>query len=257
MRFGYCGSTEQAPLFRDAGFDFIEVNVQAAFRPQETDAAYATSKALRACALPVEAANCLLPGSLKLTGPERAPEDTLAAYMENACKRAAAAGTQTLVFGSGAARTIPEGTSREDALGDLAAFARLAAAAAQRHGVTIVLEPLNRLESNIFTTVPESAAFVREIAHTSFRLLVDSYHWLREKERPEALAPCMDLITHVHVATEAHRLPPGEEPAEFGPFLEVLRTCGYDGRVSIEANAGELTLERLANARAWLSNHFG
>jgi len=117
------------------------------------------------------------------------------------------------------------------------------APAAQRHGVTMVVEPLNRSECNVLNTVAEAAAFVREVAHPSVRLLVDAFHWRRENETASAIVEAGDLIRHVHIATAKNRLAPGLEPQDFGPFFGALRQIGYDGRVSVEARFNNLAEE--------------
>ena len=107
---------------------------------------------------------------------------------------------------------------------------------ARRHGVTVVVEPLNRQECNVLTTVRECAALVREVAHPGVRLLVDAYHLLRDNDSPEDIAAHGDLLAHVHIATGCNRLAPGAEPCELAPFFAALAKAGYDGRVSIEGN---------------------
>lgn len=84
------------------------------------------------------------------------------------------AGIRTIVFGSGGARNIPDDFCRAEAWEQLVSFGRLAAGAASRHGVTLGAEPLNRKECNVLNSVKESAAYVHEVGHSHFRLLVDS-----------------------------------------------------------------------------------
>ena len=101
------------------------------------------------------------------------------------------------MFGSGGARRIPEGFDPKDAHDQLVRFCSMLAPIAWRHGVTVVVEPLNRQECNVLTTVKECAALVREVAQPGLRLLVDAYHLLRDNDSCDDIATHGDLLAHV------------------------------------------------------------
>jgi sugar phosphate isomerase/epimerase len=174
-----------------------------------------------------------VPASLKITGPD-ADLAKLEAYVEIALSRAARAGMDTIVFGSGGARWIPDGFSRDEAWRQLVAFGKLISPIAERQSITIVVEPLNQRECNVLNTVGESGQYVEEVDHPSFKLLLDTYHWLLDNDSYESILHYGPLVRHVHTATVATRLPPGFEPCDFGPFFRALVEIGYDGRISIE-----------------------
>lgn len=244
MRFGVCATVDVAPAAKAAGFSYLEVHLVNTLKPEKEEAAFAAElERIRKSELPVETANCLLPGDLFLCGPAR-NEDRIRRYVEVAMDRAQRAGLRVVVFGSGKARSIPEGTDRAEGWGQLVAFARdILGPAAARNGVTVVVEPLNRAETNVITTIAEGAAFVREVNHPAVRLLVDAYHWARENESPEAIVQAGALIHHAHVATVKNRLAPGLEPQDFADFFGALRRIGYEGRVSVEARFNDISKE--------------
>lgn len=234
MRYGVCTDPTNAPALAQAGFEFIELHVQNHLKTLADEASFAPELArLRASALPCEAANCFLPGDLKVTGPQ-VDMDALAAYVDLACARAARAGIRTIVFGSGGARRIPDGFSRDEAWRQLLDFGRMLGPVAQKHGVLIVVEPLNLRECNVLTTVGESAEYVRQVDHPSFRLLVDGYHWALDNDSYDDLVESMPLIAHAHIATYTSRLAPGLEACDFAPFFDALKKGGFNGRLSIE-----------------------
>lgn len=240
MLFGVCWSPENAAVMADAGFDFMELNVQAHLKPQESDAWFASYlPVLQSARPPCLAANCFVPGNLKICGPETEPEK-LAAYVAVALRRARQAGMKTIVFGSGGARRIPDGFSRDQAWNQLVEFGRMTAVLAAREQITIAVEPLNRAECNVLTAVGESARYVREVNHPSFRLLVDAYHWLKDDDSWDDLVAAGPLLSHVHIATRNARLAPGGEACDFGPFFAALRAVGYAGPVSIECGSKDL-----------------
>lgn len=61
--------------------------------------------------LPIQAANCFLPGELSLFAPDQ--KEKLRGHVERVLHRAADLGIDTVVFGSGGARRIPKDTPRE------------------------------------------------------------------------------------------------------------------------------------------------
>src|SRR5438309_8047806 len=112
MRFGICTKLENAAAVKAAGWDFVEESVQGLF--QGLQASWAGQIRVTTSPLPVPAANMLVPGSLKITGPD-ANLDRLKEYMTRVLDRAAQTDTRTLVFGSGGARNVPDGFDRDKA----------------------------------------------------------------------------------------------------------------------------------------------
>jgi sugar phosphate isomerase/epimerase len=235
MKFGLCCGLDLAPAAADAGFDYIEMSVPGLLMPLADDAAFAAMLAqLRAQKLPCPVVNCFVPGDIKITGPAADPA-RLEQYVRTACRRAQQAGVRTIVFGSGGARNIPDGFDRAAARRQLVEFCRMTGPIAQADAVTVVIEPLNRAECNVLNSVTEGAALAREVNHPNVRLLVDSFHWGREKESPESIVQAGDLLRHTHTATVANRVLPGEEDHDFAPFFTALKKARYDGSVSIES----------------------
>lgn len=236
MQYGVCGAPSVTASAAHAAFDFAEWSVGALLKPREPQHAFlAALEEVRAAKLPYPVLNCFVPGDLKITGPDVDPS-SLQKYVTTTFERAEQAGVEVIVFGSGGARRIPEGFDPKDAHDQLVRFCSMLAPIAQRHGVTVVMEPLNRKECNVLTTVSECAALVREVAQPGLRLLVDAYHLLRDNDSHEDIVANGDLLLHVHIATVPNRLAPGAEPCDFAPFFDALTRAGYNGRVSIEGN---------------------
>ena len=244
MKFGVCCGPAMTAKAKEAGFDFAESSVGALLKPLEPEDAFLAALKEHTAALPFEAVNCFVPGELKITGPD-VNQSALQKYVTIAFERAEKASVKTIVFGSGGARQIPDGFDRDRAHGQLVWFCSMLAPIAHRHGVTVVVEPLNKQECNVLNAVGECAALVREVSQPGLRLLVDAYHLLRDKDSYDDIAANGDIFAHVHIATEAKRLAPNSEPCDFAPFFEALAKGGYNGRVSIEAKLPE-SVEELA-----------
>jgi sugar phosphate isomerase/epimerase len=235
MNLGICAPLEKVADVKAAGADFVEVTIQTLTQPSVADADWNGLQTARSSPLPILAGNVLLPGTLRVTGPDvdHAHQRT---YLGTVMSRAAKCGVKTIVFGSGTARKIPEGFSVDIAWKQIINFAKIAAEAAGANGITVVAEPLNRGESNVLNSVDEAARLVKAVAHPNFQLLVDSYHFWLEEDSLEDLKRLMPMIKHVHVADKVGRVYPGESGvADYRPFFAVIKAGGYDGPISVEA----------------------
>jgi len=236
MLYGVCTGTENAGVFADAGFDYIELHVQLQLLPEEPDAVFAAQlEQIKASPLPCLTANCFIPGHLKITGPD-VDREALKRYAATACERAQQAGVDVIVLGSGGARRIPDGFDRGQAMDQLASFARMAGDSAKQHAVTICVEPLNRGECNVLNTVAETAEFVKLVEHPQVKMLVDAYHWARNEEPVDSIIAAAEFIHHIHIATCTNRRAPGVEDCDLQPFYTALAAIGYNGRISVECD---------------------
>lgn len=234
MRFGICSAPEQAAELAAAGWEYVEWPLRAV--AELGDREYARLREL-ARSLPVapEAFNVMLPGSIKVTGPD-ADLGALREYLGTAYRRAAELGGRVVVFGSGGSRTLPDGWQREAGMAQLAEACRVAGEAAEGYGVTVALEPLNPRETNLVNTVAEGMAVVERAAHPSVGVLSDLYHVAVGGEGFEGTVGAGPLLAHVHVALPEDRsMPlPGRGGDVLRRYLEALKAAGYDGRVSVE-----------------------
>ncbi|GAB4246240.1 MAG: hypothetical protein OHK005_11970 [Candidatus Methylacidiphilales bacterium] len=244
--FGVCLGLEHADALKSAGgVDFLEVNVQGFLRPMEEDKAFQENLELaRNSPVPVYAANCFLPGSLKSAGPQADP-DAVLGYAATAFARARACGIKMIVFGSGGSRHLPEGVDQEAAVSAFVNLLRRLGPLAGAEGVALVLEPLNADDCNFIFTVKEGAAIVRQVNHPAVRLLADLYHMSRNGEPVEDLADVMDILGHVHLAESAARTAPGVAGESFTEAFRMLRAGGYAGGISVEANWSDPVAEAL------------
>jgi len=147
------------------------------------------------------------------------------------------------VFGSGGSRRVPEGFERRQASEQLAGHLARWGPIAAEAGVILVIEPLNKGETNIINTVDEGAELARRVGHPNVRLLADTYHMATDGDPPEAIRRAGELIAHVHCAEAAGRVPVGFGGEDHRPYFRALKDIGYDGRVSIEASFDDLAAQ--------------
>jgi sugar phosphate isomerase/epimerase len=237
MLIGLCSSAVADPARISAsGIDYIEDNVQSFLAPESPQAEFETRlQQSRLCGKPIAAVNCFLPGELKCVGPA-VDEARVLRYASSACLRAKLAGIGIIVFGSGGARTLPEGASTASAHAQFAALLRRLGPIAQAQGVVLAVEPLNRGECNFINTIQEGSALVHDVGHAHIRLLVDIYHMLKNDETPEDMRYGKGLVVHAHIAERDGRTAPGTKGEDLRGYLRALHAMGYEGRISLEGS---------------------
>ena len=235
-KIGISTSIANNNILASAGYSFVEENVGGFLVPSEPDSSFEQKLALlKESKLPVEACNSFLPGNLKCVGPEPAHEEIFK-FGETAFRRAQTAGVKTIVFGSGGARSIPEGFPREEAKQQFILICKQLAPFARKYNVVISLEPLNRQECNFINSLAEGADIVQAVDHENFRLLADIYHMLKENESPSNITKYGHLLYHTHIAEKAGRTAPGVNNEDFIPWFKALKDVKYEGRMTIECN---------------------
>jgi sugar phosphate isomerase/epimerase len=234
MRFGVVVPIQEAGRAKAAGFDFIEEVVPRFLAADQTDETWQGGTLADNSSLPVRAANMLIPGSLKLVGPD-VDSIALRNYIQRICERAERTGIRTLVFGSGVARTVPDGFDRKHAKRQILEFLRSAVHFCARHNIMMVCEAMNRDECNIINSLPEALQYVWEVDHPNFQCLLDTFHFWKEQEPIENLHDAMPWMRHVHVADSPMRTPPGiSGNCDYRPIFAELKRGKYDGDISIE-----------------------
>jgi sugar phosphate isomerase/epimerase len=235
MLIGFCTDPATlATLPTRPQCDFIEGHVVNFLTPEAPDADFAPrAAALKACGFPMPAANVLLPAALKCSGPD-IDYARLDRYAQVVFRRCQEIGMTHIVFGSAGARMVPEGFPIAKAFEQYVDILRQFAPLAEEHGVTIVVEPLNRGECNLINTILEGAEAVRRANHPAVKLLVDLFHMLRNGESPDDILKVGPLIRHAHLAENRDRAAPGIHGEDFRPFLRALRRTGYNDRLALE-----------------------
>lgn len=232
--FGISTSITNSGILEAAGYSFVEENVRGFLVPAEPESVFEQKLLLlKESKLPLEACNSFLPGNLKCVGPVTAHEEILI-FAETAFRRAQMAGVKTIVFGSGGARSIPDGFSREEAKQQFISLCKQLAPYAKKYDVVISLEPLNTKECNFINSVAEGGDIVQAVNHENFRLLADIYHMLMDNESPSNIIKYGSLIYHTHIAEKTGRSAPGVNNEDFIPYFKALKEVKYNGRMAIE-----------------------
>ena len=235
MRYGCVITPQQIGAAVAAGFDYVELQARA-LEPEGRHALAlrSISRALANSRRPVkvEVFSGLLPEDLPIVGPA-VDRERLQRYLHRAFTAMWALGGVLVVLGVGPSRRVPDGFPRERAIAQFAEALAFIAEEADRNGLDLVLDPLNRAETNLLVRLEDCRRFLADHGLAEVRLLADSYHFLAEEESLAAVATCGSLISHAHMA-DSEWLPPGLGEFDFAPFLGALRAIDYDARISLK-----------------------
>ncbi len=245
MKFGICCAPtslaqENEPLqasvarllevLVDAKADYIEFPVAALHVEGEASAFEELKQAMSGAPLVAEAFNGFIPGHHRITGPEVDHAKVLE-FCDVALERINALGGKVVVLGSGKARNVPEGFSHATALEQFTEFCHDLAPLAQKHDVTVVIEPLNTREDNLINTVAQGSSVVDEVWHPNLQVLADFYHIFADDEPLQNTVNAGTRLQHTHLA-DTGRITAGlaEEEADFIGFFRALQAAGYTER---------------------------
>jgi len=113
------------------------------------------------------------------------------------------------------------------AIGECARFAAF-------HNVTLLIEPINRYETNFINSAAEGLALLDEIGEPSAKLLLDTFHMnIEEADIARTLEEVGDRLGYLHVA-DSNRQAPGQGHIDFWSVLQTLTRIGYQGSVTAE-----------------------
>lgn len=238
MRFGVCCSDpKRFSLIKECGYDYVEMALNTLAKM--TDEEYETAAAeLKRNGMKAEAYNGFFVGNLEIVGPS-VDFDAVTQYAGSALKKASALGGEVAVIGSGKARTVPDGFSREKAEGQFLKVLDICGNIAGQYGMKIVIEPLNSLETNYINTVEEGLLAAKKCGNPNVGCLADTYHVFRSGESLDAIENNGGLLWHVHLArgNADRRMPvPGVDGEQCKIWAAALKKGGYDARMSLEGS---------------------
>ncbi len=246
---GVVANLSQQNILSKAGYTFLVEGVPQLVSPRSvSDSAFQYKRSqLGKLTIPVYALNIFIPSDLKLVGPD-VDEQEILKYTQKVFERSREAGIHLIIWGSGSARRIPEGYSKELAQKQFIDLARNVARQANRFGVTLALENLNTTETNFITTVAEALEIVKAVNQPNFRLCADIYHMLKEREPAAVLLDTRGYLVHCDIAEREDRTPPGTRGDDFREYFRALKQINYSGKLVVECRWNNIT-EQAAAAR--------
>ena len=243
MRIGYCTNliatqidgtgSEWIEKGKESGFDYVELPLAEMVDLEDEDF-FSLKESIDVSGLKCEVCNNFFPGNIRLTG-NSVDDKKIEEYLDTALGRAAQLGANVVVLGSPKSKNVPAGYPMDKAWSQLVELLRHLDPLVRTKGMTVVIEPLSKVESNIINTAAEGLRLVKAVDRENIKLLVDYYHLVMEKENPEIISDAGPYIKHIHLANPAGRVYPVEMEDGYIRFVNLLKAAGYESRLSIEA----------------------
>ena len=189
---------------------------------------------------------------LCITSPDRENRDAAMAELKDYIDIAAALGAADGVVIGWVKGRHPEGDRSEfDAL--LAKQFGILADYAQNKGQKILIEVINRYETNLFNTAAELKSFIQTWGLSNCYIHLDTFHMnIDEADMTEAIRTAGKDLGYFHVA-DSNRLSPGCGHLNFESIFQALKETGYQGSISVECIPRPSSMETAKNARIFLS----
>jgi D-psicose/D-tagatose/L-ribulose 3-epimerase len=106
---------------------------------------------------------------------------------------------------------------------------------AEKRGVRICLEPLNRFETDFINTCDQALKMVKAVGSPALKLHLDTFHMnIEEKCQATAIRKAGKLLGHFH-ACGSDRGTPGNDHIDWKPIAKALKDVRYKGDVVIES----------------------
>jgi sugar phosphate isomerase/epimerase len=222
-------------LIKSLGYDYAESHCQEIAKKD-----MAHLDAMKETGLPVVAANCFI--GLRVVGEERdfAATDE---YLETLFSKASYLGIKYLVFGSSAARRIPDGMSLEEGREQIVDFLKNhVLPVAEKYDLPVAIEPLRPEECNAINTVSDGVEIAKKIDSPYVKVLADVAHMYVQNEPMESLLEYKDWVVHAHTSNpdpdsslnRKRIYPVSTDKFSQASFVEPLKAIGVE-HCSIEA----------------------
>lgn len=121
---------------------------------------------------------------------------------------------------------------------------------AQKRGVVLAEEVVNRFELYHLNILDHGARLVDQVGHPNCKIHLDTFHaHIEEKDPAAAIRRAGSRIAHVHIS-ENDRGVPGSGSVRWDDTFAALDDVGYDGWLTVEA-FGNLLPNLAAATRIW------
>jgi D-psicose/D-tagatose/L-ribulose 3-epimerase len=106
---------------------------------------------------------------------------------------------------------------------------------AEKAGVKLAIEPLNRYETDFINTATQGLKMIKDVGNKSLLLHLDTYHMnIEEKDPAKAILSAGNKLGHFH-ACGSDRGTPGGDQINWDEITRALTTINYTGDIVIES----------------------
>jgi len=130
---------------------------------------------------------------------------------------------------------LENGVDRGQALARLSEGLADLAEKADACGVNLILEPLNRYETDLINTLADGVTLIKSLKARNVSLLADLFHMnIEEQSIAKSILAAGRFIGHLHFV-DSNRRPAGTGHIDLTKVAQALSEIGFDGYASAEA----------------------
>jgi sugar phosphate isomerase/epimerase len=217
------------------GYDYAEITPGALGPDADDPAGEAAARArVQSATVPSRTMCGFLPDperlELMVVGPN-VNRERLRSYTTRVFDRMQRAGVELMVFGSGTARSAPDGFPMDRAHVQIRDFLLMCGDLAEARDLRVVIEPQNYTDTNMLHTVPQAVLLAQEINRPNVQVMADFFHMCLNDEPMEDLVDNAAYLIHAHIA-DPGRGRPVTSVDDHAQFFDALHRARYEGRVS-------------------------
>ena len=105
---------------------------------------------------------------------------------------------------------------------------------ADKTGIILAIEPLNRYETYLINTLNQALVFVQEVNAPCMRIQLDTFHMNIEEVEPwNAIRKAGNLLVSLHLS-DSNRMALGKGNLDFRGMMRALKEIRFDGLLTLE-----------------------
>ena len=176
----------------------------------------------------------IYPSERDLSAADQKIRKNAVSYVKDSIDMAVYMGCKTLIVVPSAIGKNKPDLTYEDAWKYSRESLAEAAEYAEKTGVFLALEAVNRFETFLINQMEDSKKMIKELGHPNIKMMADLFHMnIEERDMEQALKAAEKYLVHVHLADNT-REPPGMGQTDFYKVYQTLQKIGYTGYLTME-----------------------
>lgn len=176
-------------------------------------------------------------GKYSLADPDRTARERALAAFEGIIDIASEFGADVNL--SRVRGSIAEGSTLEEGFARFSDCLVRLCARAKTCGVNILLEQMNRYETNYLLSCAQVGEYISKLGLGNLKIHADLFHMnIEDVDIPGTLKKYAGLLGFIHFA-DSNRLAPGKGNLDFASIMESLDSSGYRGWIGVEILCGD------------------
>lgn len=235
FRFGICALPDQINASADAGFDYLEMDINAILKLDANEYCDMTA-AMEKRNIYAEIVSGMLGDEIEIIG-DHVSAKQIHEALERSFAIARSLGADTSVFDSARARRIPPNFDPAIAWRQFGNFIRMLQSYAADNDMRVALMPMRRRTADLMNHTTEATLISAMLRLDRIGVAADSYNMAMEAEPLSALRRCGSLLWHIRTSNVlGNRLPHIGDGENYAALFQALREIHYSGRITCKGS---------------------